>query len=137
MGQHAFCDCCSFRFDGGHSHHTGQSECICVACMTVFVCPTKSVWGPQAGEVIALCRISVTGKRRRHKLKIAETGTTFVAERISLGDSGNAATDGVRYPIETVQCPECRAFSLALGFHDGDLCPKCRTGTIRTNFVEY
>jgi hypothetical protein len=57
MGQHAECDSCDFEFLGGHSHHAGCSNVVCIACLARFALPTDSHWGPNVGEMIFLCKI--------------------------------------------------------------------------------
>jgi hypothetical protein len=138
MGQHARCNECSFSFFGGHSHHIGYSPCICLSCLSEFGCPTQSPWGARIGETIELVRFRTTGKRKKQKTEQVPTGVSFIVEQDKALQIDNRIISYlVRYPIETVPCPDCDRFSLSLGFEGGEICPKCKRGIVNTEFIEY
>lgn len=137
MGQHVTCPKCEFSFFGGHSHHTGASTCVCLACMELYHCPTKSEWGPVIGEDIQLFRVISFGKRKKTRTEFLPTGVTFTAEQGEAFQLGERTTYLVHYPIDSIACPVCNQAALCFGFQNGDVCPKCKTESVRIDQIEY
>jgi hypothetical protein len=122
MGLSSHCRKCDFRFASGHSHHTGSSSALCVACLADFVLPTRSPWGPSLGEVIEL--------HRQTKAGLVGTEEIFEAVR---GEHG-----GVHYALEETACPDCKTKgSLATYFLHDTLCPVCKRGRLWSDLVIY
>lgn len=137
MGQEATCSNCDFQFLGGHSHHTGESICICLSCCTEFACPTESNWGAEIGETIALIQIVRETNGRIAESMRRSTGITFVAERGESISFRGREDFLVHYPLETVPCPHCGSRCLTGGFEQGSACPRCKVGQIETSGIEY
>ena len=138
MPQLASCSECGFGFLGGHSHHTGSSPCVCLSCLTLFACRTKSASGPNIGEKIEIYRISMRGKRKDRKIEYVPTGVWFTAERGESFSICDSVSYLVHYPIDRVCCPQCSKNTLSLGFQLGDSCPRCRSGKLNIDSdIEY
>jgi hypothetical protein len=134
MGKLVHCSRCDFGFVGGHSHDLSRSDCICVSCLSRFVLPTKSRWGPDFGEVISIVRLKTAGKGKKSKETLIPTGVWFVAQKGEpLEQFGSHL---VHYPIESVACPECSNHTLRLGFEKEDACPKCKEQSLSVDFIE-
>lgn len=144
MGQHASCPKCQFSFYGGHSHNSSASRCVCLGCKALYICPTRSPWGPEIGEEIELLRVSTTTRKLKKgkSRKIAEesyvpTSVVFKAERGEAFHLGDAVHHGVRYPVDLIPCPNCRERQLTLGFEQGARCPMCKDSTLVLDVVDY
>jgi hypothetical protein len=150
MGQHTECEHCFFRFDGGHSHHTGASVAICTHCLSRFRLPTENLWGPAIGEHIPLLLIATAvrlvpeaGTRRRCHAKHKnidppiDTGVFLVTVASPTPCELPELGPLVNYPIEQVACPQCSHLSLRLGFERGDLCPQCNSHSLSISQVIY
>jgi hypothetical protein len=129
MGQHAECKRCLFLFEG---------DAICVKCLSRFLLPTASRWGPEIGERIQLLLyetadrlIPEAGPRRwchakRHPVDPPrETGTYLVVAI----DKNNP--DLVVYPIEEIPCPQCGGANLVKWCKPEDSCPQCNQGPLK------
>jgi len=133
MGQEASCNKCSFSFLGGHDHHTGISECVCTSCLTYFALPTASVWGPEVGERIQICRYAKS--KKKHIPNYKKTGSSFITTKGEEFAFGDQIRHMVEYPIEEIPCPECNEKSLKVGFEEGDNCPKCSKGKVSLSAI--
>ncbi len=131
MGQQATCNRCEFEFFGGHSHHEGHSNGMCLQCRCNFVLLTNDLWGPEIGEKVRLLRRVVTGKGRKQKVRYTHTDTLIRTV------AGEGEWGGCEYLIAETPCPECGHCTLALGFEKGARCPACSEGELRVDFVEY
>lgn len=135
-GQHCKCNSCDFDFHNGHSHHSGFSQMLCVACLTAFALPTESPWGARLGELIVVHRlvreVEVTHKKKPPRITYRlEASDEFVIAE-------SAGEWGVAYPITHIICPHCgRKGTMALDFFHGQTCPKCRLGTLDCCEVMY
>lgn len=144
MGQHASCPKCRFSFYGGHSHHSGTSDCLCLGCKTRYICPTRSPWGPEIGEEIEVCRASNTTRKRKKgktgnipKKTYVPTGVVFKAERGEPFQHGDTVSYFVHYPVDAIPCPNCGERQLTFGFEPGAKCPMCQDGTLVLEAIEY
>ena len=141
MANRAYCSKCKFEFYAGHDHHSGSSSCLCLQCMAVFTCVTKSNWGPNFDEVVPICR---TVRRKRKKKrdrdpKQVPTGTTVVAcrDEESKFMIGEEISYLVYYDFESVPCPDCDSESLVAGFDEECNCPKCKVGHLTLDPIIY
>ena len=114
--------------------------------MSRFVLPTKSEWGPDIGEEIKIGRLQQKLEDGwRSVIEIMPTGIRFTTQRgkqLSAPPKGTGLDDEppcylVHYPIADVLCPDCGESNLVMGFDDGDECPKCRLGKMKTSVVIY
>ena len=138
MAQHAVCNSCGFEFYGGHSHHTGCSQCVCLHCLSHFECPTRSPWGPAIGETIQLFRVETTGKGKKRRIRRVPTEARFVTTQGESTQIGDQTFFNVHYPIEEeVACPTCGEFKLCQGFELNSECPSCKSDPLSISAIEY
>ncbi len=150
MGQHAECKHCFFRFDGGHSHHSGASIAICTQCLSRFRLPTHNPWGPAIGEEIPLLLIATAerlvpepGPRRWRHAKHknvdppVDSGARLVTAASARPSELPELGPLVEYPIRDIACPQCQNETLRLGFECGDVCPQCHSQSLSISQVIY
>ena len=150
MGQHTECKHCFFRFDGGHSHHSGASIAICTHCLSRYRLPTVNRWGPAIGEHVPLWLIATAerlvpepGPRHwchaKHKNvdPPIDTGACLITVASPTTCEYPELGPLVNYPIDQIVCPQCNRLSLRLGFEHGDVCPQCNSDSLSISQVIY